>query len=108
MVCVLPWGDEGERDRAGRLAASIPRAVVPPRLAIEEACGLIGYARAVIGVDTGLMHFAAALRVPVLGIFCDSEPLDAQPVGSGRTAFRGGVGAPPSAAEVIAAVVEIL
>jgi heptosyltransferase-1 len=95
LICVLPWGDESERARAGRLT-------------IGEACGLIGHARAVIGVDTGLMHLAAALRVPVLGIFCDSEPLDAQPVGSGRTAFCGGVGAPPAAAEVIAAAAELL
>lgn len=108
LVCVLPWGDESERARAERLAASIPRAVVPPRLTIAEACGLIGHARAVIGVDTGLMHLAAALRVPVLGIFCDSEPLDAQPVGSGRTAFRGGVGTPPSAGAVIAAATGLL
>jgi heptosyltransferase-1 len=108
LVCVLPWGDERERERAARLAAAIPRAVVPPRLALEEACGLIGHARIVVGVDTGLMHLAAALRVPVLGLFCDSEPLDAQPIGAGRTAFRGGVGAPPSAAEAIAAASELV
>ena len=83
------------------------RAVVPPRMPLAEACGLIGHARLAIGVDTGLMHLAAALRVPVIGIFCDSEPLDAHPLGTGRIAFRGGVGTPPSAAEVIAALEEL-
>jgi len=107
LVCVLPWGDEAERLRAERLAPAIPRAVVPPRMPLAEACGLIGHARLVIGVDTGLMHLAAALRVPVIGIFCDSEPLDAHPLGTGRIAFRGGVGTPPSAAEVIAALEEL-
>jgi len=107
LVCVLPWGDDGERLRAERLAAAIPRAWVPPRMPLADACGLIGHAKLVIGVDTGLMHLAAALRVPVLGIFCDSEPLDAHPLGTGRIAFRGGVGKPPSAREVLAALAEL-
>jgi heptosyltransferase-1 len=107
LVCVLPWGDESERARAERLAAAIPRAVVPPRMPLIEACGLIGHAQLVVGVDTGLMHLAAALRVPVLGIFCDSEPLDAHPLGTGRAAFRGGVGSPPSAEQVIAALAAV-
>jgi heptosyltransferase-1 len=53
------------------------------------------------------MHLAAALRVPVVGVFCDSEPLDAQPLGTGRTAHRGGIGLPPSAKEVLAALGEV-
>ena len=71
---------------------ALSRGVVPPRMSIDEAAGLVGHAAAVVGVDTGLMHLAAALRVPVVGVFCDSEPLDAQPLGAGRTAYRGGVG----------------
>jgi heptosyltransferase-1 len=54
------------------------------------------------------MHLAAALRVPVVGIFCDSEPLDAHPLGTGRIAFRGAVGEPPSAQEVVAAIAEVV
>jgi heptosyltransferase-1 len=107
LTCVLPWGAEDERARSARLADAIPRAVVPARMTLAEACGLIGHAQLVAGVDTGLMHLAAALRVPVLGIFCDSEPLDAHPLGTGRTAFRGAVGKPPSAREAIAALEEI-
>jgi len=106
-VCVLPWGDDKERVRAERLAAAIPRAWVPVRMRLADACGLIAHAKLVIGVDTGLMHLAAALRVPVLGIFCDSEPLDAHPLGTGRIAFRGGVGKPPSAGAVIGALSEL-
>jgi heptosyltransferase-1 len=107
LVCVLPWGADDERLRAERLAAAIPRAWVPTRMPLADACGLIGHAKLVIGVDTGLMHLAAALRVPVLGIFCDSEPLDAHPLGTGRIAFRGGVGKPPSARDVIGALAEL-
>jgi heptosyltransferase-1 len=105
--CVLPWGSEAERARSARIAERLSRAVVPPRMSIGEAAGLIGAARAVVGVDTGLMHLGAALRVPVVGIFCDSEPLDAKPVGRGPTAFRGGIGAPPRANDVLGALAEV-
>jgi heptosyltransferase-1 len=107
LVCVLPWGADDERARSERLASAVKRAVVPPRMSIGEAAGLIGHAAAVIGVDTGLMHLAAALGVPVVGIFCDSEPLDAQPLGAGRTAYRGGVGKPPAVADVLDALREV-
>jgi heptosyltransferase-1 len=107
LVCVLPWGDEAERARSTRLAEALKHAVVPPKLSLEEAAGLIGHARAVIGVDTGLMHLAAALGVPVVGVFCDSAPLDAHPLGAGRTAYRGSVGAPPTAADVLDALAEV-
>jgi heptosyltransferase-1 len=106
LVCALPWGNEQERSRAVRIAGGLRRSVVPRRMSLEEAGGLVGHADRVVGLDTGLMHLAAALRVPVVGIFCDSEPLDARPLGSGAIAYRGGVGRPPTAEEVIDAVKE--
>jgi heptosyltransferase-1 len=76
-------------------------------MSLEDAGGLIGHARLVVGLDTGLMHLAAALRVPVVGLFCDSDPVDAHPRGSGPIAYLGGVGRPPSAQEAIEAVKKI-
>jgi heptosyltransferase-1 len=108
FVCVLPWGTEEERARAERISQALAKPRVPARLSLEEAGGLIGHAHAVVGLDTGLMHLAAALRVPVLGVFCDSEPLDAHPLGSGPMAYLGGVGSPPSAEQVIEAVKKIV
>jgi heptosyltransferase-1 len=107
LVCVLPWGAEDERARSARITGALTRAIVPPRMSIEDAAGLIGRAAAVLGVDTGLMHLAAALGVPVVGIFCDSEPLDAKPLGAGRTTYRGGAGKPPGAPEVLDALREV-
>ncbi|HSJ95935.1 MAG TPA: lipopolysaccharide heptosyltransferase I, partial [Myxococcota bacterium] len=107
LACVLPWGSGPEHARSLRIAEGLAQALVPPRMSIDEAAGLIGHAKAAIGVDTGLMHLAAALRVPVVGVFCDSEPLDAKPVGRGPTAFRGGIGKPPRAAEVMEALGEV-
>jgi heptosyltransferase-1 len=107
LICVLPWGDEAEHARAQRIAKALGQAVVAPRMSIEEAAGLVGHASAVVGLDTGLTHLAAALRVPVVGIFCDSEPIDAQPLGAGRTAYRGGIGTPPTASEVLDALADV-
>ena len=50
---------------------------------------VIGRARAVIGVDTGLLHLAAALRVPTVGIFGATDPRLTGPVGAGPIAGCG-------------------
>jgi heptosyltransferase-1 len=107
LACVLPWGNADERLRAARLAESLPRAAVPPPMSLEEAAGLIGDATAVVGLDTGLMHLAVALGVPVVGIYCSSEPSRTGPLGAGRIAIRGGAGRPPSAADVLGALGEV-
>jgi len=96
LHCVLPWGSEEERARSLRLACDDPRLTIPTRLSVDELASLMASAQAVIGVDTGLMHLAAALSRPVVGIFCDSNPIDACPIGPGPTSWCGQIGAPPS------------
>ena len=107
LTCVLPWGDASEHARAQRLATALGQAVVPPRMNLEELAGLVGHAQAVIGLDTGLMHLAVALKVPVVGIYGASEPGRTGPLGPGPIAHRGGVGRPPSATEVLDALGEV-
>jgi len=102
--CVLPWGNEAERMRAERLVREIDQAVVAPRMTLTEAAGLLGGAHVVVGLDTGLTHLAAAMRTPVVGIYCDTSPTDLRPIGPGPTASCGDRGKPPSLAEVAAAV----
>jgi heptosyltransferase-1 len=101
---VLPWGTEEERMRSGRIAASLPRARVPERRPLDEVARLIGGAAFVVGVDTGLLHLAAALSVPLVAIFTGSKPGLTGPVGSGPIAVLGGEDAPPSVEEVREAV----
>ncbi len=74
IFCVLPWGSEAEKNRAERLAAAIPDAIVAPKLSIKQAAGLMAGAQIVVGVDTGLTHLAAALNKPVVAIFCATSP----------------------------------
>lgn len=70
----LPWGNPAEKARAERLAKRLPGAVVLPKLGLVELGGLIGAARGVIGVDTGLMHLAAAFRKPGIGLYPATPP----------------------------------
>ena len=69
LTLVLPWGTDAERARSERLAAALPRARVPERAPLDAVARLIAGAQFVVGVDTGLMHLAAALGVPLVAIF---------------------------------------
>ena len=71
---VLPWGSAKERARSERLTTVIPKAICPPRHNLSEAAALLANAHAVIGVDTGLSHLAAALNVSTIGIYTATDP----------------------------------
>jgi heptosyltransferase-1 len=100
---VLPWGTEAERARSERLAAALPRARVPELAPLDKVASLIGGAALVVGIDTGLLHLAAALGVPLVAIFAGSKPALTGPVGSGPLTVLGADGAPPTVEEVVAA-----
>jgi heptosyltransferase-1 len=105
--CVLPWGTEEERRRCARIATAIPGAVVPQHMPLAGLARLARDAHCVIGVDTGLAHLAAALdvpHVPVIGLYCGSNPALTGLHGNGRVRNLGGAGNPPAVAEVQAAL----
>jgi heptosyltransferase-1 len=107
---ILPWGDAAERARSERIARALPLAVVPPAQGIQGMAGLLAGAQAVIGVDTGLTHLAAALGRPVVALYCGTHP--------GLTGVYAGQGAPvrnlgdtglvPEVAEVLAVLHEVM
>ena len=101
---VVPYGTEAERKRAVRIASASPRARVPERQPLDQVARLIAGASFVVGVDTGLLHLAAALGVPLIAIFMASEPGLTGPMGPGPITVLGGRGAVPSVAEVMEAV----
>jgi lipopolysaccharide heptosyltransferase I len=101
---MLPWGTPTERLRSGRIAAAIAGAIVPDGQPLDILARYIAGASFVIGVDTGLLHLAAALGVPLVGIFTGSEPGLTGPMGGGPIAIVGGKGAIPSVAEVMSAL----
>ena len=101
---VVPFGTEAERERASRIAAATPRARVPDRAPLDAVARLIAGAAFVVGVDTGLMHLAAALGVPLIAIFSASEPGLTGPMGPGAIHVLGAKGSAPSVGEVAEAV----
>lgn len=44
------------------------------QLSLEESCALIARSHLFIGIDSGLLHIAAALQVPCVGIFGPTSP----------------------------------
>jgi heptosyltransferase-1 len=104
---VLPWGNETERTRSEKLAGRIPGARVPERAPLDQVARLIAGAQFVVGVDTGLMHLAAAFGVPLVAIFSGSRSGLTGPTGSGPIAVLGAEGAPPGVDEVASAVEKV-
>jgi heptosyltransferase-1 len=101
---VLPWGNSREQERSRAMAAALPNADVPDLQPLDAVARLIAGAKLVVGLDTGLLHLAGALGVPLVGIFVGSEPDLTGPVGQGPVAVLGGNGKPPTAAAAIAAI----
>jgi heptosyltransferase-1 len=108
FACVLPWGSEEERLRSRRLADQMASAVVCPALSLFEAAALLARAAGAAGVDTGLIHLAAALNVPTVAIYCATEPGLTGVYTPGPAANLGGPGAPPDPAAVIAALAGVM
>ncbi|MCE3258342.1 MAG: lipopolysaccharide heptosyltransferase [Nitrobacter vulgaris] len=108
LQTVLPWGTEAERLLSERLSGDIAGSRVQPRQSLDLTAQMIGNAALVIGVDTGLMHLAAAYRVPLVGIYVSTDPGLTGPVGSGPMAVLGGKNGPPSAGQVIDAAERLL
>jgi heptosyltransferase-1 len=85
----------------------LPRARVIDRLPLDGVARLIAGASFVIGVDTGILHLAAALGVPLVAIFAGSQPTLTGPVGSGPLEVVGTKGRPPSVDEVAQALTHV-
>jgi lipopolysaccharide heptosyltransferase I len=106
-VCILPWGTEAERARSEEIAAATPNGRVPALQSLDDVARMIAHAGLVVGVDTGLLHLAAALGVPLAAIFVGTEPGQHGPLGAGKIAVVGTLGEMPSVSDVRAAVERI-
>lgn len=100
---VLPWGNEAERLRCARLAAAIPGSRILERQPLDATAKIIANAALVVGVDTGLLHLAAAYGVPLIAVFLSTDPGLTGPVGNGAITIIGGKGIYPSFERVIEA-----
>lgn len=73
LKVMLSWGNEAEHERSIRLAQDVNADILPP-LSIEGLMPVIANATAVIAVDTGLCHLAAALTTPTIALFGPTDP----------------------------------
>lgn len=103
-TAVLPGGNAAELERAARLAAAAPPHVAAPAMGLADLAGLLAGARAVVGVDTGLVHLAAALGRPTVAVFRASDPALTGVYGGSLAVNLGGPGAPPEPGVVVAAL----
>lgn len=106
----LPWANEAEFKRANEISAQLDNASVLPKLSIAELASVISDAKAAIGVDTGLSHLAAALNIPTIAIYTDTDSaLTGVMAGSQTQAINlGSIGAMPSVADVFGSLKKIL
>jgi heptosyltransferase-1 len=109
LAVLLPWGTREEAERSGRLADGIPGAAVGARRELPEIAALLARAEIVCGVDTGLVHLAAALGAPTVALFVATDPGLAGVARAGpHCRDLGGTGIVPKPSEVIAAVGALL
>jgi lipopolysaccharide heptosyltransferase I len=105
---VLPWGNDREHARAAHLAANIAKGRVADAMPLDRMARLIAGAQFVVGVDTGLLHLAAALGVPLFAIFAGSRPELTGPIGQGPIEVMGGKASPPGVNDVAAAIERVV
>jgi heptosyltransferase-1 len=94
---VLPWGSDAERATSERLAKEFgAAAIVPPRLSLPAVVGLLDGAAATVGVDTGLVHIAAALKRPTVELYNFATAWRTGGYWSPRVVNLGTAGDPPT------------
>ncbi|OAN17009.1 ADP-heptose--LPS heptosyltransferase [Photobacterium jeanii] len=70
----LPWGAPHEQQRALRLAEGFDHVEVLPKLSLYQVAEVLANANAVVSVDTGLSHLAAALDKPNITLYGPTDP----------------------------------
>jgi heptosyltransferase-2 len=90
-IAVLLVGGEAEGDRLRRLSANIPLARLQPAqgLSLTELAGRLQTCRGFIGHDSGITHLAAALGLPGLVLWGDTNETVWRPQGGRMVVVRG-------------------
>lgn len=78
----------GEEELADRIAAGTQGAALIVHCSITELIALTRRASLLIGGDTGPMHLAAALQIPVVAIFGPTSPVRNGPFATRSLVFR--------------------
>lgn len=85
---VLAWGP-GERGEVEELRGMMKReAIIPPATTLSQLGAMLARCALMITNDSGPMHIAAAVGVPVLGIYGPTNPALQGPYGSSHVVVR--------------------
>jgi heptosyltransferase I len=87
-ICPLVNYGPGEEDLFRAVLAASGGRAMPTKGTISELIALTRRARLFIGGDTGPLHLAAALRVPVVAIFGPTDPARNGPYGTRGIVLR--------------------
>jgi heptosyltransferase-1 len=71
---LLPWGNTEERHRADAIATVSSNIRVLAKSTLHELAECMMQTRAIVAVDTGLAHLAAALNIPCLTLYGPTDP----------------------------------
>ncbi|TNF68295.1 MAG: lipopolysaccharide heptosyltransferase I [Gammaproteobacteria bacterium] len=71
---VLPWGNEKEKERAQAIQLGFSHVSLLPKMSITQLAEYFSSLSAVVSVDTGLAHLAAAIEVPTVSIYGSTNP----------------------------------
>lgn len=108
LASVLVWGSEREKAATLRRAAPMHAARVAPEAGLETLAAICSRATLVIGLDTGLTHWAAAVGASTIGIFTQFDPAQVGLKTDEQRINLGGVADPPSAEDVIDAARHVI
>lgn len=77
---LLPWGSDSEKLRAEEIQKHCAHKGFPttpmvlPKLNLSQISSVIGYAKGIVAVDTGLGHVSAMMGVPTVSLYGPTYP----------------------------------
>ena len=78
-VCFVIIGGRAEAEDAGKIQSALPANCIlnlVERTTLRETIGVISLADIFIGNDTGVMHMAAALNIPIIAVYRQPKDRD--------------------------------
>ncbi len=95
-VDILLIGSRKEKDKIDRIAADagVPVYNLAGRLSLRETIIVLSLCRLAVANDSGIMHIASSLRIPLIAIFGPTVPRETAPLSPGHMLFH----SPPACA----------
>lgn len=86
---ILPWGNTEEKHRADAIATVSSKNIrVLVKSSLYELAELMMQTQAIVAVDTGLAHLAAALNIPCLTLYGPTDPNEIGTYGLNQSHLR--------------------